>query len=71
MPQSGNIPKTLTSQWLISAAGTFSRASHDLISDIQNSNLEDVEMCRIINDRIMRVRGAGEQYRNLTPVASR
>ncbi|XP_023674311.1 transferrin receptor 1b [Paramormyrops kingsleyae] len=53
--KSGNIPKTLTSQWLISAAGSFSRASHNLISDIQNSDLEDVEMCRIINDRIMRV----------------
>ncbi|XP_048845231.1 transferrin receptor protein 1-like [Brienomyrus brachyistius] len=53
--KSGNIPKTFTPQWLISAAGSFSRASLDLINDIQNSDLEDVEMCRIINDRIMRV----------------
>lgn len=50
------LPKTLTMQWLISASGSYSRASRGLAADIQNSDLEDVEMCRIINDRIMTVR---------------
>uniref|UniRef100_A0A3Q3FA99 Transferrin receptor protein 1 n=1 Tax=Labrus bergylta TaxID=56723 RepID=A0A3Q3FA99_9LABR len=35
--------------------GSYGRASHDLMTDIQNSNLDDIEMCRIINDRIMAV----------------
>ncbi|XP_045908240.1 transferrin receptor protein 1-like [Micropterus dolomieu] len=48
-------PKALTVQWLISASGSYSRASRSLAADIQNSNLEDIEMCRIINDRIMTV----------------
>lgn len=42
-------------QWLISATGSYSRISAILVQDIQNSDLEDVEMCRIINDRIMTV----------------
>lgn len=49
-------PKALTVQWLISASGSYSRASRSLAADIQNSDLEDIEMCRIINDRIMTVR---------------
>lgn len=49
------LPKDLTMQWLISASGSYSRASRSLLSDIQNSNLDDIEMCRIINDRIMTV----------------
>lgn len=48
-------PKALTMQWLISATGSYSRISAILVQDIQNSDLEDVEMCRIINDRIMTV----------------
>lgn len=50
------LPKTLTVQWLISASGSYSRASRNLAADIDNSDLEDIEMCRIINDRIMTVR---------------
>ena len=50
------LPKTLTVQWLISASGSYSRASRNLAADIQNIDLEDIEMCRIINDRIMTVR---------------
>ncbi|XP_061654709.1 transferrin receptor 1a isoform X2 [Phyllopteryx taeniolatus] len=42
-------------QWLISASGSYSRASRNLMKDIQNSDLEDIEMCRIYNDRIMSV----------------
>ncbi|XP_037643424.1 transferrin receptor protein 1-like isoform X2 [Sebastes umbrosus] len=49
------LPKALSMQWLISATGSYSRASSRLMADIQNSDLEDIEMCRIINDRIMTV----------------
>ncbi|KAK2822047.1 hypothetical protein Q5P01_022112 [Channa striata] len=49
------LPKDLTVKWLISASGSFSRASRSLANDILNSNLEDIEMCRLINDRIMTV----------------
>ncbi|XP_035525871.1 transferrin receptor protein 1-like isoform X2 [Morone saxatilis] len=49
------LPKALTVQWLISASGSYSRASRSLSADVQNSDLDDIEMCRIINDRIMSV----------------
>ncbi|MEQ2249176.1 hypothetical protein ILYODFUR_026659 [Ilyodon furcidens] len=49
------LPKALTVQWLISATGSYSRAASSLQVDIQNSDLEDIEMCRLINDRIMAV----------------
>uniref|UniRef100_A0AAY5K0L6 Transferrin receptor protein 1 n=1 Tax=Esox lucius TaxID=8010 RepID=A0AAY5K0L6_ESOLU len=49
------LPNVLTVRWLMSASGSYSRASRSLSSDIMNSDLEDVEMCRSINDRIMRV----------------
>ncbi|KAM9718645.1 transferrin receptor protein 1-like [Menidia menidia] len=48
-------PEALTVQWLIMASGSYGRASRSLAEDIQNSDLEDVEMCRILNDRIMTV----------------
>ncbi|TKS80198.1 Transferrin receptor protein 1 [Collichthys lucidus] len=47
------LPKALTVQWLIMAHGSYSRASQSLATDIKNIDLEDIEMCRIINDRIM------------------
>ncbi|XP_026229674.1 transferrin receptor 1a [Anabas testudineus] len=49
------LPKALTMQWLFSASGSYSRASRSLAADIENSDLEDIEMCRILNDRIMTV----------------
>lgn len=49
------LPKALTVQWLIMASGSYGRASSALAADIQNSDLEDIEMCRVINDRIMTV----------------
>ncbi|XP_013768555.1 transferrin receptor protein 1-like [Pundamilia nyererei] len=49
------LPKALTVRWLIMASGSYSRASSALAADIQNSDLEDIEMCRVINDRIMTV----------------
>ncbi|KAM4551336.1 transferrin receptor protein 1-like isoform 1-T3 [Odontesthes bonariensis] len=48
-------PEALTVKWLIMASGSYSRASSSLAADILNSDLEDIEMCRIINDRIMTV----------------
>ncbi|XP_041658430.1 transferrin receptor 1a [Cheilinus undulatus] len=53
--QPQKLPKALTVQWLISAQGSYSRASDSLMTDIQKSNLDDIELCRIINDRIMAV----------------
>lgn len=50
------LPKALTVQWLISASGSYGRVAQRLVTDMQNSDLEDIEMCRIINDRIMAVR---------------
>ncbi|KAM6948257.1 transferrin receptor protein 1-like [Aplochiton taeniatus] len=49
------LPDSLTVQWLMSALGSYGRAARGLTSDIQNSDLEDVEMCRTLNDRIMKV----------------
>nr|XP_057925177.1 transferrin receptor 1a [Doryrhamphus excisus] len=45
----------MSMQWLFSAASSYSRAARNLMTDIKNSDLEDVEMCRIYNDRIMSV----------------
>uniref|UniRef100_A0A3B1IZU6 Transferrin receptor protein 1 n=1 Tax=Astyanax mexicanus TaxID=7994 RepID=A0A3B1IZU6_ASTMX len=52
---SGRVPKTLKMQWLMSALGSYSRASRKLTSNIQNSDLGDFEQCRIINNQIMGV----------------
>lgn len=49
------LPKDLTMQWFFSASGTYGRAARQLAEDVTNSNLDDIEMCRIINDRIMAV----------------
>ncbi|KAF5902891.1 transferrin receptor protein 1-like [Clarias magur] len=51
----GRLPKTLEMKWFMSALGSYGRASRSLFSLIQNSDLEDLEQCRIINDRIMGV----------------
>ncbi|XP_062337094.1 transferrin receptor 1a [Osmerus eperlanus] len=49
------LPKDMSVQWLSSALGSFARASRSLANDIQNSDMNDVGMCRSINDRIMQV----------------
>uniref|UniRef100_A0AAZ3RUM9 Transferrin receptor protein 1 n=1 Tax=Oncorhynchus tshawytscha TaxID=74940 RepID=A0AAZ3RUM9_ONCTS len=49
------LPKSLSVQWLMSATGSYSRAASSLATEIDNSNLEDAELCRNINDRIMSV----------------
>uniref|UniRef100_A0AAR2KBT0 Transferrin receptor protein 1 n=1 Tax=Pygocentrus nattereri TaxID=42514 RepID=A0AAR2KBT0_PYGNA len=41
--------------WLISAMGSYNRAADSVIDEILNSELEDREKCRTINNRIMRV----------------
>ncbi|KAK1790748.1 hypothetical protein P4O66_014611, partial [Electrophorus voltai] len=55
LQMSNRIPKTLEMQWLMSAMGSYSRASRRLTMLNQNSDLQDSEQCRIINDRIMGV----------------
>uniref|UniRef100_A0A671S8J3 Transferrin receptor protein 1 n=1 Tax=Sinocyclocheilus anshuiensis TaxID=1608454 RepID=A0A671S8J3_9TELE len=58
MKQSGRLPSTVTMQWLLSAHGSYDRAASALVSAIRNSDLDDMEQCRIINNRIMRVEGS-------------
>ncbi|XP_051990199.1 transferrin receptor protein 1-like [Xyrauchen texanus] len=55
---SGRLLETLTIQWLLSALGSYDRAASALASTVRNSDLEDMEQCRIINNRIMRVEGS-------------
>ncbi|KAI7810117.1 transferrin receptor 1a [Triplophysa rosa] len=54
---SGRLPNNLTVLWLLSAQGSYDRATSALVTAIRNSNLDDLEQCRIINNRIMRVEG--------------
>uniref|UniRef100_A0A672S0W4 Transferrin receptor protein 1 n=1 Tax=Sinocyclocheilus grahami TaxID=75366 RepID=A0A672S0W4_SINGR len=58
LSKSGRLPSTVTMQWLLSAQGSYDRAASTLVSAIRNSDLEDMEQCRIINNRIMRVEGS-------------
>ncbi|XP_028831763.1 transferrin receptor protein 1-like [Denticeps clupeoides] len=51
----GRLPQSFSTQWLISSLGSFSRGARALVADAQNSDLEDPEQCRVLNDRIMRV----------------
>lgn len=55
-PQSSRLPSSFTSTWLISAMGSYGRGARRLYNDIDNSDLEDTEQCRILNDRLMRVK---------------
>lgn len=57
LQKSGRLPSTITMQWLLSAQGSYDRAASALVTAIQNSDLDDMEQCRILNDRIMRVEG--------------
>ncbi|XP_076837649.1 transferrin receptor protein 1-like [Brachyhypopomus gauderio] len=51
----GRVPKALKMEWLMLAVGSYRRASNELLTLTQNSDLQDSEQCRIINDRIMGV----------------
>ncbi|MCJ8745246.1 hypothetical protein PDJAM_G00128070 [Pangasius djambal] len=55
LQRNGRLPKTLQVKWFMSAIGSYGRASRNLFNTIQNSDLDDLEQCRIINDRIMGV----------------
>ncbi|ROL42696.1 Transferrin receptor protein 1 [Anabarilius grahami] len=47
--------ESVSTEWLNAAKGSFSRAAASLATDIRNSDLDDIEMCRILNNRIMKV----------------
>ncbi|KAG5268513.1 hypothetical protein AALO_G00213400 [Alosa alosa] len=49
------LAKGLSVQWLNIAIGSYGRAARDLQYTIDNSDLENMEMRRIINDRIIKV----------------
>ncbi|XP_072525388.1 transferrin receptor protein 1-like [Salminus brasiliensis] len=55
LQSAGRLPETLKTQRLLSALGSYSRAASKLTTSIAESDLEDFEQCRIINDRIMGV----------------
>ncbi|XP_024921829.1 transferrin receptor protein 1-like isoform X2 [Cynoglossus semilaevis] len=47
--------EALSVKWLITAMGSYRRAMDKLTTDIQRSDLDITEKCRILNDRIMSV----------------
>ncbi|XP_059390889.1 transferrin receptor protein 1-like [Carassius carassius] len=47
--------ESLSTKWLNAAKSSYSRAAASLNTDIGNTDLYDMEMCRIINNRIMKV----------------
>lgn len=49
-------PQNLTADFLASASGWYNRAVTNLMSQLKNTDLGDVETCRVLNDRIMTVR---------------
>uniref|UniRef100_A0A8C1KCW5 Transferrin receptor 1b n=1 Tax=Cyprinus carpio TaxID=7962 RepID=A0A8C1KCW5_CYPCA len=55
--KNNNVIKTesLSTKWLNAAKSSYSRAAASLNTDIGNTDLNDMEMCRIINNRIMKV----------------
>ncbi|XP_038273689.1 transferrin receptor protein 1 isoform X2 [Dermochelys coriacea] len=55
----------LTLQWLYSARGDFSRATAALTRDFRNTDLNNKLLCRLVNDRIMKV-----EYHFLSPYVS-
>ncbi|XP_044033027.1 transferrin receptor 1b isoform X2 [Siniperca chuatsi] len=54
LSQSGQL-KEVTPTWLNQARGSFQRAADSINSAIDNTDLNDKEACRILNDRIMRI----------------
>ncbi|XP_073686974.1 transferrin receptor 1b [Garra rufa] len=47
--------ESLSTLWLNEARGSYSRAADALKNDIGNTDLNDMEACRVINNRIMKV----------------
>ncbi|XP_044194832.1 transferrin receptor 1b [Thunnus albacares] len=54
LTQSGQL-KGVDSNWLSRARGSFQRAASSISNAIVNTDINDQEACRILNDRIMRV----------------
>ncbi|XP_053198287.1 transferrin receptor 1b [Scomber japonicus] len=54
LSQSGQL-NDVSPTWLNLARGSFQRAASSITNDIYNSDLNDKEACRILNDRIMSV----------------
>ncbi|XP_068199728.1 transferrin receptor 1b [Antennarius striatus] len=52
--QAGRL-KGVDPNWLFRARGAFQRAAANLNNDKDNTDLEDVEACRVLNNRMMRV----------------
>ncbi|XP_060762415.1 transferrin receptor protein 1-like isoform X2 [Neoarius graeffei] len=55
LQKSSHLTEHVQMQWLLSALGSYSHASNQLITSIENSDLTDLQQCRIINDQIMGV----------------
>lgn len=55
LQKSGRLPSSFTPKWLISAIGSYGRGARGVVEAIENSDLEDMEQCRMLNDRLMRV----------------
>ncbi|TTN01734.1 Transferrin receptor protein 1 [Bagarius yarrelli] len=55
LQKSSHLTEHVQVQWLISAMGSYSRASTRLITITENSDLDDLAQCRIINDQIIGV----------------
>lgn len=53
--QAGRLTEHVQIQWLMSALGSYSRASNRLVASMENSDLYDLEQCRILNDQIIGV----------------
>ncbi|KAM9440015.1 transferrin receptor protein 1-like isoform 1-T2 [Clarias gariepinus] len=55
LQKSGHLTEPLQTQCLMSALGSYRRASSRVITSMENSDLYDLEQCRFINDQIMGV----------------
>ncbi|KAG7319951.1 hypothetical protein KOW79_017094 [Hemibagrus wyckioides] len=53
LQKTSKLTEYVQTKWLMSALGSYSRASNRLISSMENSDLDDLEQCRIINDQII------------------
>ncbi|XP_072306616.1 transferrin receptor protein 1-like [Eucyclogobius newberryi] len=54
LTKSGQL-KDVSTSWLLRAKSSFQRAADILYNDIKNTDLNDPEACRLLNDRIMKI----------------
>ncbi|XP_068566351.1 transferrin receptor 1b [Cebidichthys violaceus] len=64
LSQSGQL-KEVNPNWLNRARGSFNRAARSINTDILNTDVDDPEACRVLNDRLMSV-----EHALLSPYAS-